>query len=281
MRRLLPFKIPKTLNENLIVQVDRGSTFYSQLHQHEEIQIAFIKKGQGKLIISDDVHPYSAGDIFVIGNNIPHQFDSLKQVDDTSHMISLFFTKKTFGNYFVEIPELETIHQFFHKSECGFKLLPNNNTIRELMLKISNADKFSRYILFLKIIKRICHCETLNLANFMDSKEISFNNGGRMQTIFDYVMNNFQEDITLEQVSELVYMTPNAFCRFFKQRTNKTFFNYLIELRIEYACQLLRNNPDISIAQISDKSGFNSISNFNRKFKKLKKKTPSNYQYKN
>lgn len=279
--KVFPFKIPKTHNENLIVQVDRGRTFYSQLHQHEEIQIAYINQGQGKLIISDSSHPYSDGDIFVIGSNIPHQFNSLKQMDESSHMISLFFTKKTFGNYFVEIPELETIHQFFHKSECGFKLLPNNNTIRELMLKISNADKFSRYILFLKIIKRICHCETLNLANFMDSKEISINNGGRMQTIFDYVMNNFQEDITLEQVSKLVYMTPNAFCRFFKQRTNKTFFNYLIELRIEYACQLLRNNPDISIAQISDKSGFNSISNFNRKFKKLKKKTPSNYQYKN
>ena len=278
---VLPFKIPKTINENLIVQVDCDDIFYNKLHQHEEIQIAFIKKGQGELIISDDTHPYSAGDIFVIGSNIPHQFDSIKQMGVSSHMISVFFTKRTFGSYFVEIPELETIHQFFHKSESGFKLLPNNNTVRELMLKIPNADKFSRYILFLKIIEKICHCETLNLANFMDSKETSINNGGRMQTVFDYVMNNFHEDITLEQVAELVYMTPNAFCRFFKQRTNKTFFNYLIELRIEHACQLLRNNPDISIAQVSNRCGFNSISNFNRKFKKLKKKTPSNYIYQN
>lgn len=149
------------------------------------------------------------------------------------------------------------------------------------MLKIPNADKFSRYILFLKIIKNICNCKTYMLLNPSHPKQVSHDNSQRMETIFDYVINNFQYDITLEQVSQLVYMTPNAFCRFFKQRTNKTFFNYLIELRIEYACQLLRSNPDIPIAQISYKSGFNSISNFNRKFKKLKKKTPSNYQCKN
>lgn len=278
--KVFPFKIPKTLNENLIVQVDRGRTSYSQLHQHEEIQIAYINQGQGKLIISDSSHPYSDGDIFVIGSNIPHQFNSLKQMDDSLHMISLFFTKKTFGSYFNEIPELETIHRFFHKGESGFKLLPNNDLLGKLMLKISNADKFSRYILFLKIIKNICNCKTYKLLNPAHPKQVSHENSQRMETIFDYVTNNFRDDITLEQVSQLVYMTPNAFCRFFKQRTNKTFFNYLIELRIEYACQLLRNNPDISIAQISDKSGFNSISNFNRKFKKLKNKTPSNYQYK-
>lgn len=278
--KVFPFKIPKTLNENLIVQVDRGRTFYNQFHQHEEIQIAYINQGQGKLIISDSSHPYSNGDIFVIGSNIPHQFKTLNQTDDSLHMISLFFTKQTFGTYFNEIPELETIHQFFHKGESGFKLQPNNDILGTLMLKIPNADKFSRYILFLKIIKNICNCKTYMLLNPSHPKQVSHENSQRMETIFNYVINNFQYDITLEQVSQLVYMTPNAFCRFFKQRTNKTFFNYLIELRIEYACQLLRSNPDIPIAQISYKSGFNSISNFNRKFKKLKKKTPSNYQCK-
>ena len=98
-----------------------------------------------------------------------------------------------------------------------------------------------------------------------------------MQAIFDYVMNNFQNDITLETVSELAFMTPNAFCRFFKQRTNKTFFQFLIELRIEHACQLLAKNEDLSVAQISGESGFKSISNFNRKFKTLKGMTPSTY----
>src|SRR5690606_10290936 len=115
--KVFPFKIPKTLNENLIVQEDRGRTFYNQFHQHEEIQIAYINQGQGKLIISDSSHPYSNGDIFVIGSNIPHQFKTLNQTDDSLHMISLFFTKQAFGTYFNEIPELETIHQFFHKGE--------------------------------------------------------------------------------------------------------------------------------------------------------------------
>lgn len=275
--KVFPFNIPKPLNENLVVQVDQGSIFYNKLHQHEEIQIAYIVGGQGKLIISDSIHPYSEGDIFVIGSNIPHLFKSMEQTDCNSHMVSLFFTENTFGAHFVEIPELETVQRFFHKTESGFKPLTKKAAMGRLMLKLPTASKFSRYILFLKLIKKLCNCETMELTNFIYPKQISNNDGERMQIVFDFVINNFQKDITLEQVSNLIFMTPNAFCRFFKHRTNKTFFKYLIELRIEHACQLLRNNPDSSIAQISDKCGFNSISNFNRKFKELKKVVPSNY----
>jgi AraC-like DNA-binding protein len=76
----------------------------------------------------------------------------------------------------------------------------------------------------------------------------------------------------------MAFMTPNAFCRFFKQRTNKTFFQFLIELRVEHACQLLGSKRELNINLISDLSGFNSISNFNKKFKKIKGVTPSKYQ---
>ncbi len=275
--KVFPFKIPKPLNENLIVQVDQGSIFYNKLHQHEEIQIAYIVGGQGKLIISDSIHPYSEGDIFVIGSNIPHLFKSMEQTDKLSHMVSLFFTEKAFGSHFDGIPELETVHRFFYKTESGFKPLTSRASIGRLMLKLPKASKFSRYILFLKLINKLCNCEAMGLTNFIYPKQITNNDGERLQIVFDYVINNFQKEITLEQVSNLIFMTPNAFCRFFKQRTNKTFFKYLIELRIEHACQLLRNDPDISIAQVSDKCGFNSISNFNRKFKELKKVVPSHY----
>lgn len=146
-----------------------------------------------------------------------------------------------------------------------------------IIRKLPKLGKFSRFILFLKLLKKLCQCETQELTNFIYSKQMSNNDGQRMQIVFDYVVHNFQNDITLEKVAELIHMTPNAFCRYFKQRTNKTFFKYLIELRIEHACQLLKNNSDISVAQISDRSGFKSISNFNRKFKELKEVSPSFY----
>ena len=99
-----------------------------------------------------------------------------------------------------------------------------------------------------------------------------------MQVVFDYALRNFDKDIKLPTISEKVYMTPNAFCKFFKQRTNKTFFQFLIELRIEHACQLLQKNEDASIATIAEQSGFKSVSNFNRKFKLYKDIVPSQYR---
>lgn len=86
--KIYPFKIPKQINENLVVEIDQGNSFYNKLHQHEEIQVAYIVKGQGKLIISDSIHPYTDGDIFIIGGNSPHLFKSMDVDEGTSHMIT-------------------------------------------------------------------------------------------------------------------------------------------------------------------------------------------------
>ncbi|WP_299779136.1 AraC family transcriptional regulator [uncultured Formosa sp.] len=275
--KIYPFKIPKQINENLVVQVDQGNSFYNKLHQHKEIQLAYILKGQGKLIISDSIHPYTDGDIFIIGGNSPHLFKSMDQVEERSHMVSLFFSEETFKEHLLKISELENLHHFFNKAVSGFKPKTKTKSIKKLMQKLPKTNKLLRYIIFLKLLRRLSNCEMSVLTDFIYPKQMSNGDDRRMQIVFDYIIHHFQNDVTLEKVSELIHMTPNAFCRFFKQRTNKTFFKYLIELRIEHACQLLKTNKDISIAQISDQSGFRSISNFNRKFKELKHVSPSNY----
>ena len=96
--------------------------------------------------------------------------------------------------------------------------------------------------------------------------------------IMEYTMNNYEKDITLERIAMVASMTKNAFCKYFKKRTNKTYFRFLNELRIENACKLLLSNEDYSIAEIADKSGFNNISNFNRQFKSIKLMVPSEYK---
>ena len=122
------------------------------------------------------------------------------------------------------------------------------------------------------------YADKKTLTNFVSSKKMGSSQGERMQTIFDYVVTHFQNEINLDTVSSKVHMTPNAFCKFFKQHTNKTFFQFLIELRIEHACQLLNRGDDQnSILEISEQSGFSSISNFNRQFKKLKGVIPSRF----
>ena len=73
-------------------------------------------------------------------------------------------------------------------------------------------------------------------------------------------------------------MNKNSFCRYFKKRTNKTFFQFLIEIRIDNASKLITSSPDLSIAMISEQCGFGTIANFNRKFKEIKGVTPTDYR---
>jgi len=274
--KIYPFEIPKPVAGALIVQVDTELVFFDKLHQHEEIQISLLVKGEGKLIIGDSVHAYSAGDLFVIDGKIPHLFQS-SPCNETSHMISLFFTNDTFGSDFFAIPDLEQTQSFFDKPNTGFKVSEKNLEARRIINKLPSTDTFSRFILFLHLLKSIGENEITMLTGFVHPKSLSANEGKRLQDVLDYVMNNFEKDIKLITVANLACMTPNAFCRFFKQRTNKTFFQFLIELRIEHACQLLTSKKDLTIMQIAEESGFGSISNFNRKFRQLKKTTPSAY----
>ncbi|MEX0315402.1 MAG: helix-turn-helix transcriptional regulator [Allomuricauda sp.] len=270
------FKIPKKPTENITVQHDKGALFFDKLHQHEEIQISQIIHGKGKLIVADSVHSFEEGDLFVIDGGTPHLFKSEK-ADQDSHMISLFFTRDSFGNSFFENHELNCLTNFFRYTNTGFKLNDRHASLQKDMESIDSMDSFTKFIVFLQLLRKLSELPKTRLSSFIYPKEISNDHGERLRSVFDFVMKNFHQKMALETVSELAHMTPNAFCRFFKQRTNKTFFKFLIEVRVEHACQLLVHNKDLSISEIADSSGFQSISNFNRKFKEIKGMSPSQF----
>ena len=99
-----------------------------------------------------------------------------------------------------------------------------------------------------------------------------------MRNVFDFTLENAYQNITLDDVASVANMTKNAFCKYFKKRTNKTFVSFLIELRVENACKLLSTDKDLSINDIAFKSGFNNISNFNRQFKMIKHMSPNKFR---
>lgn len=275
--KVYPFKIAKPLHQNLIVQEDRLPHFYGQLHQHKELQLSLVVEGRGKLIVGDSVHRFSPGDFFAIAPHSPHLFTN--EYNETGiHMVSLFFTESTFGENFFELQELKEVLPFFKFAQSGFQLQSGHTDISKLVFKILRSDGLSRFTGFLDLLKALCMIERKPLTQFVYPKEIGNSKGSRMQKIIEYTIGNFQHEIDLGSASEIVHMTPNAFCRFFKQHTNKTFFQFLIELRIEHSCQLLqKHRNERSIVEISEQSGFKSISNFNRQFKKLKGCVPSKY----
>jgi len=275
--KVLPFKIPKPENATLVVQEDKGLMFYDKLHQHQETQISLIKKGEGTFIIGDHVGEFHQGDLFVIGENLPHVFNNDK-MEESVHMISIFFTKSSYGDHFFEFPEFKKLSPFFAASNLGLKINADQNGLARLIEGLVYQNKLDRFICFIEILKNLATASISTLSSAIHKKSYGEEEGKRMRDIFEFTLQNFDKTINLDQVADIANMTPNAFCRYFKQRTNKTYINFLLDIRIGNACKLLSKKTDLSIAEVSYKSGFNNLTNFNRKFKSLKGITPSAFR---
>lgn len=277
--KVFPFKIPKPENDTLVVQEDRVPILYDKLHQHQEIQISLIKKGEGSFIIGDQVGEFFEEDIYIIGENLPHVFHN-DPSDGEVHMISLFFMKTSYGDDFFKLPEFQSLDPVFQASAFGIQLRKPPVSLIEMIEKMTLNSKIDRFISFMEILKTISKGSLKTLSSSIHNKSYDEEEGKRLRDIFEFSLNNYDQNISLIQVAEIANMTPNAFCRYFKQRTNKTYINFLIDIRIGNACKLLTKKTDLSIAEISYKSGFNNLTNFNRKFKSIKGITPSEFRKK-
>lgn len=274
--KVLPFVIPKPEKTGLIYQVDKVRVFYDKLHQHEEIQLSFIVKGSGTLVVGDTITNYSENDVLVIGSNLPHVFKSDTNSEE-SHMLSLFFTKQAFGDTFFNLEELKAVNVFFERSKYGFKLQSHIQTVSHLFLKLETATKLDRFIILLRLLNYMVECDYTSLSSFVYDKKYSLVEGDRMRNVFEFTLNNYQKNISLDDVSKVANMTKNAFCKYFKKRTNKTYIQFLNEFRIEKASRLLKEKNDYTISEIAFMSGFRNISNFNRIFKTVRGVSPSQF----
>ncbi len=279
--KVLPFKIPKPEYDALVYQEDIGLSFYDKLHQHEEIQISLIILGEGTLIVGDTINYYKADDVFIIGSNLPHIFKSDTKVFKNSIMMTLFFTKNSFGDDFFALEEMRSLKSFFKRAIHGFKMETQQKKAKKLFIKLKKANKLNRFLILMELLKMTSTCRYKSLSSFVYEKQYSDNEGNRMRNVFDFTMNNYKSEISLENVAAIANMTKNAFCKYFKKRTNKTYFQFLSELRIEHSTKLLLSENNFSIKEIAFESGFKNISNFNRQFKAVKSCSPSKYKNEN
>lgn len=273
--KIYPFKIHKPEISALIYQEDSEAVFYDKLHQHNEIQISFIEKGNGTLLVGNHISSYVENDIFIIGSNLPHAFKSDKHGATESKMLSLFFTESSFGDSFFELSEFKELNHFFTKSTQGLVIKNNKRDIIECFKKLKKSSKLERFILLLEILKYIATAKSETLSRYIYEKAYSDIEGKRMRNVFDYTIENANNPIDLNTIASVANMTKNAYCKYFKKRTNKTYVTFLNEIRVEHAARLLEQQVDLPIIEIAELSGFNNLSNFNRQFKKVKGYTPS------
>lgn len=279
--KVVPFQIPKGTEEAFRVQVDDLPHLYNHLHQHPEIQLTLIKESNGTLIAGDYVGPFHAGDVFVIGGNQPHVFrndEKFFKKRSKAVAITIFFDETTFGENFWMLEEMKSLQQFLKNSSGGFRITGRKKKLlAEKLLSIVNAKGIDRLIIFLEILKMfVTRKEMHSLAKPVIQRNIKSYDGSRLNKVIEFTFKEFQRPITLKEVAGLANLTPEAFCKYFKTRTRKTYINFLNEIRVNHACRLL--TEDKSISGICYDCGFMNLSNFNRIFKKIKQVSPGEWR---
>lgn len=279
MKPLL-LKIPLSVDQSFRVKTSIAKQFYNQWHYHSEVELVLIVEGSGTALVGDSIVNIKSGDLLLIGANLPHMFRSdTEQGDSTiTEVLTIHFLPEIF-EAFLMLPENDLIAQLLKKALVGISVLgETKKNVTERMQAISYIYKTMRLVSLLEILNIIANS---NETSFISSKSLKLytnkQDEARLNRIYHYTLNNFTRKITLAEIANIVHMAPHSFCRYFKSRTQKRYSQFLLEVRVSYACRLLTES-DYSIAVIAYESGFMNDSNFNRHFKLITHKTPMEYK---
>lgn len=250
----------------------------TEWHFHPEYEIVYISNGKGKRHIANHISYFEEGDLIFLGPHLPH-FGFTENLKEPHIEIVLQMKPDFLGEGFFQKPEIRLIQQLFERSHVGISFRGKTKEfVGGELNRLFHLNPFERLISLLKILNTLAQSkeyELLNVEQF--SLEVSSQYFDRMQEVYQYVGQHFQEEISLQEISDRVNMTVPAFCRFFKKVTDKTFTQFVNEMRIEEARRLLLDKHR-SIAEVSYESGFNNLSHFNKHFKRISGVSPSEYR---
>ncbi|HVW13558.1 MAG TPA: AraC family transcriptional regulator [Mucilaginibacter sp.] len=283
--KVLQFTIPVAHDKSVIVQHDQMQHFYPHLHRHKEAQVTWIQEGEGTLIAGNHMHVFGPGEIFLIGPDQPHLFKSnpeyFQQGSPRSvQALTVFFNPDGILHALFDLPEMRAMKDFLQQYRQGFRLPDEYATkVSDIMLSVQHTSGAGEIVLFLQLLQVLQSVTPLPepLSAPGVSKGITENEGIRISNIYNYILQRYSENITLDDVAREACMTPQAFCRYFKKHTRQTFVSFLNQMRINEACKKLTGNKYESISVVAYKCGFNSITNFNRVFKGIIGRSPREY----
>ena len=276
--------LPFPIDSHIHYYIEDLPHFIVPWHYHPAIEIMYITRGVGTRFVGDCIEQYEEGDVCIIGPNLPHEwrnddayFD--KKSDLRATCICLFFKREIFDPNFIRLPEMNNIRDLIERSRRGLKFTGNSKIEITRFIRESVNDvgvrKVTNLLTLLEMMAISTEYELLASVGFTNS--VNSEDFERFNKVYKFLVKNFATSIRLEEVAALVGLTPTAFCRYFKERTKKTFVEYLNEMRIGYSKKLLLENK-MKISTISGEVGFPNLSNFISQFKKVTGMSPSQFQ---
>lgn len=245
-------------------------------HYHPEYELTYILKGRGKRLVGDAYQRFEEGDFVFLPPLMPHTWISDKPGDGPCSAIVIQFPE-AFADQLLVFPELKGLEKLFSRVGRGLHItMPKNGEILPLLQEMPETSDVTRFTHLLQVLQKLMLRKSSPIASISYKPMKGNEKHHRIGKVFRYVQQSISEEISLGKAARLVHLSESAFCKFFKRASGRTFSDYVNEIRIGHACQLLLET-DQSVRDIAIASGFESMTYFNRVF--LRKKNLSPLQF--
>lgn len=256
-------------------------THLDRWHSHEEYELHLITATRGKAFVGDYIGDFKAGDLFLTGPNLPHNWRSDKvwtEPVETRDML-VQFHHESVEKLAEAFPEFSRVLEMLQLAQSGIHFEGFNPTFArghmETIRDNKGAERILAFVRFLVRLNEHAEKKTLSVTKLIQPEGGSKH--ARIAQVVDYVNNNFQDGISVAQAAKMAGMTENTFSRNFQAGTGHGFVDFLNRIRIGQACGMLYASDD-QIISIAQNAGFKNLANFNRHFLKVKGMTPSEYR---
>ncbi|WP_115868965.1 AraC family transcriptional regulator [Marinoscillum furvescens] len=260
------------------VKVFEDRQFQAAWHFHPQYELTYMVQSTGIRYVGDSMHPFDRGDLVLVGRNLPHSWKTVKVKSEDVKCVIIQWDESLLADWLPK-PEFAAIRQLLVSSSRGIAF--DRNTALRLegdFVKLPQQPPFERLLTLLKILHTLAaEADSELLAGPGFGKALSGKESQRVNLINNYIKDNILEQIRLDEVAELLSLSKEAFCRFFKKTFDKTFMQYVNEYKVTLASQMLIET-DLSVSEVGYRSGFNNLSFFYRQFSRYKQQSPQTYR---
>lgn len=268
-----------TPGDSFLLEERIKDEFDFPIHFHPEYELNFIYRGKGsRRIVGDHVQEIEDLELVLVGPNIVHGWELYNCTCKEIYEVTMHIHNDLLSDKMLSRRIFKPIKDMFNRAKHG--ILFSEETTKKMMPRImvlSRVNGIRYYLEFISLLNDLAVSDGQEMLSTFSSESHDFHNSDKIKKVYDYIQDNFDRKITLNEISALVNMSPVSFNRFIKSRTGKTFITYVNDTRISQASSLLLDS-DLSVGEISFKCGFNNIANFNRLFKKAHNCTPKEFK---
>lgn len=250
-------------------------------HYHDAFELHYLHATTGTSYVGDYVGKFKPGSFFLIGPNLPHNWVSDLEPGSKNIARDIFvqFKLSQIENLQCLFPEFSSVNEMLKQANNGLEFTGCTAQQAALMLqRLGTLNGATRAVCFLSLLTMLSESnERHTLASARYVQSVQLNDLKKLNRIIEFIYNNFQDALNINDISSDLYMTPSKFSRFFKKNTGMNFVAFVNKVRIDNACLQLSTTKK-SIATICYDSGFRNLSNFNRTFLAAKQVTPREYR---